>query len=294
MIGQRGGVWAVIVAAEFALISGCAGAAAQELPASPALSASSIACGGDEIARGRVSRVIDGSDFMLDDGREVHLAAVNVPLMPVAGDAQAAPGGAAARAALSSLISSAEIVLRAANTKSDRYGRIVAYVEAVGGAFRRSAEAEMVSAGLARVGEDAGNRACAAELLRRENAARKARLGLWADPYYEPLRADEPADLLARRGRFALVEGKVVSVHESGATLYVNFGRHWSQDFTATVRKRNERNFEGMNLQGLAGRRVLIRGWIEAHGSDASNTSSGYWLAPWIELAHQEQIELIE
>ncbi len=152
----------------------------------------------------------------------------------------------------------------------------------------------MISAGFARVGENAGSPACTAELLHRENAARQARLGLWADPYYEPIHADKPADILAQRGRFALVEGKVVSVHKSGATLYVNFGRHWLQDFAVTVRKRNERNFAGLDLQGLAGRRVLVRGWVEAHGGSATNTAAGFWRAPWIEVARPEQIELTD
>jgi hypothetical protein len=32
----------------------------------------------------------------------------------------------------------------------------------------------------------------------------------------------------------------VLSVRESGATIYVNFGRRWTEDFTVTILKRNE------------------------------------------------------
>jgi hypothetical protein len=123
------------------------------------------------------------------------------------------------------------------------------------------------------------------------------KLGLWADPYYEPIPADEAAAILAQRGHFALVEGKVVSVHASGSVLYINFGRRWSQDFSVTVRKRNVRNFAaaGFALQGLAGQRVLVRGWIEAHsggtGPTVDGERGGYWRAPWIEAVHPEQIE---
>ncbi len=63
----------------------------------------------------------------------------------------------------------------------------------------------------------AASQARAVELLSRGNAARRAKLGLWASPYYDLLNADSPADALAERGHFALVEGKVVSVRESGA-----------------------------------------------------------------------------
>jgi hypothetical protein len=78
----------------------------------------------------------------------------------------------------------------------------------------------------------------------------------------------------------------VVSVRESGSTIYVNFGRRWSEDFSVTIQKRNERNFAatGLVLTGLAGR----RGWVEARGS-AGKSPGG---SPWIEAAHPEQIEI--
>lgn len=76
---------------------------------------------------------------------------------------------------------------------------------------------------------------CAGHLLDRERAAREAKLGLWADPYYEVLNAETPKDALAYRGRFALVEGKVASVRESGPTIYVNFGRRRTGDITVTI-----------------------------------------------------------
>ncbi len=151
---------------------------------------------------------------------------------------------------------------------SDRYGRVVAYAYAERDGDEFFVQGELIAAGFARVGDRVGSRACAAELLARENAARQAKLGLWADSYYEVLNAETPSDVLAHRGRFALVEGKVVSVRESGSTIYVNFGRRWSEDFTVTIPKRNERNFAaaGLDLKGLAGRRVRVRGWIEERG----------------------------
>ena len=146
------------------------------------------------------------------------------------------------------------------------------------------AQADLVAAGVARVAARAASHACVVELLTRENAARQAKLGLWADPYYELLSADSPADVLAEQGHFALVEGKVVSVRESGATIYVNFGRRWSEDFTVTISKRNERSFTaaGFEPKKLAGRRVRVRGWIEERGG------------PWIEAVRPEQIEFAD
>jgi endonuclease YncB( thermonuclease family) len=250
-------------------------------------------CGGAEIARGFGS-ALDGANFQLGDGRIVHLAGIEVPLLPAAGTAFAAPGGAAAKAALARLLSGAQVVLRQAGPKPDRYGRIVAYAETERDAARRSVEEDLIAAGFARVEGDAASRACAAALLSAETTARKAKIGVWANPYYAPLRADAPAGIVAERGRFALVEGNVVTVHESGATLYLNFGRRWSRDFAVTIRKRNERRFAaaGFDLKALAGRPVEVRGWIEARA--ATGGGGAYWRAPWIEAAYPAQIQLAD
>ena len=281
MGGCRDGVIVAAVAAAIALGGGHFNAAAQERPQPP------IVCGGETLARGTASRVADGRTFVLDDGREVRLAAIEVP--PPASDPAGAPGGAAAKDGLAALLAGSEIVLRQAEPlKTDRYGRIVAYAFVIrageGNGGERLVQAELLAAGLARVSPRVSSRACATELLSRERGARRGKLGLWASSYYDSLDADNPAAVLARQGRFALVEGKVVSVRESGATIYVNFGRRWSTDFTVTILKRNERSFRaaGLEPKTLAGRRVRVRGFIEERGG------------PWIEAARPEQIEITD
>jgi endonuclease YncB( thermonuclease family) len=271
MVGRRRGVFlAAALAVKLAALIGCSGAMAQEQPAP--------ACGGDVIVHGLARHAIDGRTFMLDDGREVRLAAVEVP------PPESSPG-AAAKEALDALVGGDDIVLRRADVETDRYGRLVAYAYAERDGDELFAQGELIASGFARVGDHVGSRSCALELLKSENAARAAKLGLWADSHYDVLDAETPTDVLARRGRFALVEGKVVSVRESGATIYVNFGRRWSEDFTVTVLKRNERNFTaaGLDLKGLAGRRIRVRGYIEARG--------GTGQSPWIEADYPEQIE---
>jgi endonuclease YncB( thermonuclease family) len=275
MVGRRRGVFlAAALAVKLAALCGCSGAIAQEQPNATPI------CGGDVIARGVAKHVIDGRSFTLDDGREVRLAAIEVPPF----ETGAAPA-AAARAALDALIGGDDIVLRRADIATDRYGRLVAYAYAVRDGEELFAQGELIASGFARVGDHVGSRTCTLALLKSEDAARAAKLGLWADSHYDVLDAETPMDVLARRGRFALVEGKVVSVRESGATIYVNFGRRWSEDFTVTVLKRNERNFTaaGLDLKGLAGRRIRVRGFVEARG--------GTGRSPWIEVDYPEQIE---
>lgn len=290
-----GSSWAGILAASCAagvvLVFGYSGAPAQQRTAASA-AATATPCGGGEFARGGVGNALDGGNFQFGDGRIVHLAGIEVPMRVATGAGFAAPGGAAATAELSKLLSGAEVVLRQAEANPDRYGRVVAFVDTMRGAVSGSLEAELLAAGYARVSGDTGNRACAAALLRAEAGARKTKIGLWANPYYDPLRADDPASIVAERGRFGLVQGDVVSARESGATLYLNFGRRWSRDFSVTVRKRNERRFAaaGFDLKALAGRRVEVRGWIEARA--ARGGEGAFWRAPWIEAAYPAQVQL--
>jgi len=237
-------------------------------------------CGGDELARGTVARILDGRTVILEDGREVRLAAVEIAPQSGAG-----AGGRAAAAALDALATGDQVVLRRAESGSDRYGRLLAYVYAVRDGEQFLLQRELVAEGFARVSARIAS-PCARDLLDREKAARDAKLGLWAEPYYDVLDAETAKDALAHRGRFALVEGKVASVRESGPTIYVNFGRRRIGDITVTVLKRNERSFAsaGLDLRSLAGRRIRVRGWIEARGGDRA----------WIEAERPEQIEMAD
>lgn len=275
-----------------ALAPAAAFAAQDNRRANPAPSACVI----ETVASGTVQAVVDGRTFVLADGREVRLAAIEVPPLagpgstasaaPIATDAPepAAPDpGAAAAAALRDLLAGHDVALRASKLVTDRYGRILADALASRDGTPASAEKALLAQGLARITAHPGEPACMAELRTAERAARAAKLGLWADPRYFPRQAENVAELSAERGRFTLVEGKVVSVRESGGTIYVNFGRRWSEDFTVTILKRNERQFiaAGLRPSGLSGRRVLVRGWIEERGG------------PWIDAMGPGQIEII-
>jgi endonuclease YncB( thermonuclease family) len=226
-------------------------------------------------ASGTAGRVVDGRTFVLQDGREVRLAGIEIPADGVV--------AAQARQQLETLLVDTAVVLKGLPDR-DRYGRLLAQVFRVDDDGERWVQAELLAAGHARLAARVGDRACAAALVVHERAARRALLGLWSDPYYGLRPAEDPAAVAAERGRFAIVEGNVLSVRESGGTIYVNFGRRWSEDFTVTIAKRNERTFAAAGLQPktLAGRRVRVRGWVEERGG------------PWVEATRPEQIELME
>ena len=272
----RDGIIGAALAAGLVATCGWRGAGAQEQPRAAS------GCSGETLAAGTVSRVLDGRTFVREDGREVRLAGIEVPHLPQPLEKSPAPGGAAAHDALAALLDGAQITLKQAEPqKIDRYGRVIAYAIAMRDGADHAVQSELLAHGHARVAARVGSRGCA---MRSEALARKAKLGLWGSSYYDLLNADNPAGMLAEQGRFVLVEGKVLSVRESGATIYVNFGRRWTEDFTVTILKRNERNFAaaGFELKKLAGRHVRVRGWIEERGG------------PWIEATRPEQIELAD
>jgi endonuclease YncB( thermonuclease family) len=280
MAGWRDACLIAAFAAGFAATGGGTPALADDEASTPQRQV----CGGDEIARGIVGKILDGRTFVLDDGREVRLAAIEVGQLtePQDGGDKA---GRAATAALGALAAGDQVVLRRAESGSDRYGRLLAYAYTLRDGDEFLLRRELVAEGYARVSTRIAS-SCAGHLLDHEKAAREAKLGLWADPYYEVVNAETPKNALAYRGRFTLVEGKVASVRESGPTIYVNFGPRRIGDITVTILKRNERSFAaaGLDLRSLAGRRIRVRGWIEARGGDRA----------WIEAESPEQIEMAD
>ncbi len=235
-----------------------------------------LACRFELLGTGKVLQVVDGRSLVLDDGREVQISGIEIPHTSVAGELQAAP----AKAALEAMLLDQLVELRGLQEVTDRYGRTVAFVVRQDGPI--DVAGELLARGHARVAAHIGDAACAAELLSRERVARTSKLGLWSEPYYDVIEARNAPDLLAARGRFSLVEGKVLSVRESGGTIYLNFGRRWSEALTVTISKRHERIFSGAGLwlNRLEGRTVRIRGWIEERNG------------PRIEANRPEQIEV--
>jgi endonuclease YncB( thermonuclease family) len=241
-------------------------------------------CGGATIATGHVARVIDGKSFVLGDGTEVRLAAIEPPPLSVADpNEEHIAVGSAAKAALEGLLAHRSIVLKSAEAGPDRYGRLIGHVFITGESAEIWAQYEILTKGYALVAAGGGNRACLTYLRGVERKARDDMLGLWGEPYFVMKEAQYPDDVITELGRFALVEGRVMSVRESGGMVYLNFGRRWTEDFSVTIPKRNQRAFAaaGVDPKSLAGRRIEVRGWIEQRGG------------PAIEAVRPEQIEML-
>ena len=281
------GGWGGIGIVGLSLAGVLAGSAAAA-PARQPATAPAAPCRFNVVGSGRVVTVMDGRSLTLDDGREVRLAGIEVPPAPNPTD-RGPGGGAAAKAALESLVVGRIVELRQRQPANDRYGRVLAFISIPpdpDGALPEAAEPSIAHAligqGLARVGANLDDPACTAELLSRERVARTQRLGLWGEPDYAIMSAESGDALLGQEGHFAVVEGKVASVRESGGVIYMNFGRRWSQALTVTILKRHERSFAAAGLQPdrLANLRLRVRGYIEERSG------------PRIEATRPEQIEI--
>jgi hypothetical protein len=161
--------------------------------------------------------------------------------------------------------------------RRDRYGRALAHLEVDG----KWVQGELLRAGLARVYSFRDNRARVIEMLELEQAARRARRGIWRHSFYRVRQSDETKGAL---DEFQLVEGRVLTAAVVRGRTYLNFGEDWRRDFTVTIAPRDRRGFvkAGFDPKSYANRRIRVRGWL-------------YWRnGPMIEATHPEQIEVIE
>src|SRR5262252_4642209 len=114
--------------------------------------ARAVDCGSNSGTSGEVVRVVDGRSFVLADGREVRLAAIET-LLPVPGDEDEARVAAAfaAKAALEALVLHRGVDLRVLRGSPDRYGRLFAYASIQSLAGETLVQHELVTTGQALV-----------------------------------------------------------------------------------------------------------------------------------------------
>jgi endonuclease YncB( thermonuclease family) len=233
--------------------------------------AQAAGCSFEAQGDGRVAEVVDARTLRLEDGRDISLAGIE-PVMS---------GAKAQRmAALAAIVAGHKVSVHGQDDTPDRYGREPAFV------FLQGADAPvqvmLLSQGAALAAADVTDRDCAVTLLAAEAEARQNKRGFWADASAIK-NAESPGDILTGIGRFTVVEGRVLSVRQAGATTYLNFGRNWRRDFAVTIPKRSLAAFEtaGIALKSLENQKIRVRGFIETRGG------------PRIEALRVGQIELL-
>ena len=221
---------------------------------------------------GRVAEVIDGRSFRLTDGREIRLAGIEAT--------PSDPAAANKAGALTALLAGRDVTLRGEDDTPDRYGRQSAFVFLA--PSDTSVQSLLLAEGEALVNAEVVDKECAGILMKAEAEARLAKKGTW-NRSTAIKNAEISDDILTGVGRFAVVEGRVLSVRQAGATTYLNFGRNWTRDFAVTISRRTMPAIEaaGIALKSLENRQIRVRGFIEAR------------TGPRIELLRAGQIEVL-
>ncbi len=236
----------------------------------PALAAEGCLAGAAEV---RLAETVDARSLRLEDGRVLRLAGIEPfdLLLPDLHDA--AP---MLHRRLSQLVEAAPLSALLTSGEADRYGRYPAMVAAGEALVQESLAGEGVA--LAFAGGDP--LPCFANVLAAEEAARRAGRGFWTG---DPLPGATPEALQALIGAFAIFEGEVLSVGNRSTRTYLNFGTYWSEDVTVEIESRDRAAFGGeLALAALTGRRVRVRGYLEAKGG------------PMMPVASPMQLEVLE
>ncbi|TDR87064.1 thermonuclease family protein [Enterovirga rhinocerotis] len=219
----------------------------------------------DGIVDGRIAR-IEVDRIVLEEGEVLRLADIR-------------PADETATARRLAPLRGARVSGTKAGTE-DRWGRRAARLVLTEGGTDLAQS--LVAEGLAIVDPGEQDGLCRRGLLAVEDDARRRRVGMWESEI--PLPAADPAVIASSVGRFALVEGRIVSVGERTRWTYLNFGRDFARDFAVSIPRRrwDEMKRRGLSAAALRGRRVRVRGIVEMRR------------APGMEIATADVIEQLE
>ncbi len=157
----------------------------------------------------------------------------------------------------------------------DRWGRrLVDLVDPDG----ESVSSALLVGGLAEVRAEPETRACEAERLDKEAAARAAGEGIWGEAG-AILAAVDTAALRAADGRFVVVSGIVRRVGEGRAKVYLDFASRGGFSFLVARKSAPAFRRAGVDLKTLVGRKVIVRGVLDVR------------FGPRIEIADPSMIE---
>ncbi|MGZ5050774.1 MAG: thermonuclease family protein [Methylobacter sp.] len=205
----------------------------------------------------RVKTVYDGDTVVLEDGRRIRLLGINTPEIRHR-DRPADAGGDEAKRWLTDKLANAKVRLETGAETTDDYGRTLAHL------FTENKEhlnLQLVANGLAAVSIFPPNLLYVSELVRAQDQAERAKLGIWGRPEYAPM----PAAALTETGHsgWTRLVGKVVGVRHTGKSVYLKF----SELFEARIQTQWLDLFPDVN--DYLGQTVEVRGWL--------NKNKGHW-----------------
>lgn len=200
-----------------------------------------------------VRHVLDGDSVILADQRQVRLIGINAPEFGKDGRPDE-PLAVAARDRLRALVKGKTVKLQLETEERDHYGRWLAHVILADGT---NVEEVLLKEGLAAAIAIPPNVAHVQRHQAAEAQARKARRGLWADTYFQPIAA---AALTADHTGFRFVRGRVTHVGRSKKFVYLDIGAH----FALRISHADWQQYFHGRPDDWRGVTLVARGWISA------------------------------
>ena len=252
----------------------------------PVTAASCPDSGGETV---RIAAVEPRLELRLADGRLLRLAGLD-PSLQTPADPDL---GETARTRLAALVGGREVTVHILANAPDRWGRFVGFVVRTDG-IPSEVATEAIAEGLGRYLAEPAARSCRGALLAAEEKARVAKLGLWSDPYYSVLAADDGAGFSERSGTIVLAEGRLTGVQVDPYRTTLRFaaskvrrnssgtGSFGGHMLVATILPRNLKTFEAqkVDLKALIGQQIRFRGLLDLR------------FGPRIELSSPDEVEL--
>ncbi|WGT30912.1 thermonuclease family protein [Pseudomonas marginalis] len=220
------------------------------------------------LARVEVQRVVDGDTVRLKDGRSVRMIGINAPETGKKGRADE-PFAVAARQRLQALVAASDgrVGLVPGRERKDHYGRTLAHLY---GADGENLEAQLLAEGLGFQVGVAPNVDLVTCQQAAENSARNARLGLWRQ---------SPVQSVAqlKRSEFAVVSGRVSQVKRNRGGIWIEM----QGSLVLRVSPALVSQFDAATLNGLQGRTVEARGWVQDRSRRGGlKKGQARWLLP--------------
>jgi micrococcal nuclease len=197
-----------------------------------------------------VKTVYDGDTIMLEDGRKIRLLGINTPEVQHL-DKLADAGGDEAKGWLADKLKNTRVRLEVGVEKTDKYGRTLAHL------FTEKKEhinLQLIAAGLAVVSIYPPNLHYVDELVKAQNQAEQAKLGIWHRPEYAAM----PVASLTEAGHsgWTRLVGKVAGVRKTRKSTFLEF----TDRFEARIENKWLDLFP--DIDNYVGKTIEVRGWL--------------------------------
>jgi endonuclease YncB( thermonuclease family) len=220
-------------------------------------------CAADHIDEwGQVGYIFDGDTIRLTDQRIIRFIAINAPELAHDGR-QAEPLAEAAKARLSRLLPvGSRVGLRFDKEHLGPHRRVLAHIFDSQG---RNISVALLREGYAFAIAIPPNLWQSSCYFKQEAGARTGKLGIWAQPYYQPKQAQQ---LHTRVGGFYRVTGRVEHIGISQRSVWLDMSNY----FAVRIPRKQLPYFSSRPLEALQDKVITVRGWARFYNNKLNMT----------------------